>query len=159
MKGGIPPFLTIAEAGRLIAAKRLSPVELVKELLARIEVVDPKLNAFLLVTDKHAMAAARAAEKAVMSGRKGPLLGIPLAYKDIYETAGVRTTAQSRILADNVPKQDAETVRRLAAEGAVMMGKLATHEFAIGGPAFDLPWPPAHNPWDIRRFTGGSSSG
>ena len=94
-----------------------------------------------------------------MAGRHAPLLGIPLAYKDIYETAGVRTTAHSRILADNVPKQDAETVRRLHAEGAVMLGKLATHEFAIGGPAFDLPWPPARNPWDTRRFTGGSSSG
>ena len=71
----------------------------------------------------------------------------------------MRTTAHSRILADNVPSKDAETVRRLHAEGAVMMGKLATHEFAIGGPAFDLPWPPARNPWDTRRFTGGSSSG
>jgi hypothetical protein len=147
--------LTIAEAGRLIAAKRLSPVELVKEKLARIEAIDPQLNAFLLVTEKQALADARAAERAVMAGRRGPLLGIPVGYKDIYETAGVRTTAHSRILADNVPKDDAETVRRLHAAGVVMLGKLATHEFAIGGPAFDLPWPPAHNPWDIRRFTGG----
>jgi aspartyl-tRNA(Asn)/glutamyl-tRNA(Gln) amidotransferase subunit A len=159
MKGSVPPFLTIAQAGRLIAAKRLSPVELARELLARIETTDPRLNAFLLVTERQALAAARAAERAVMAGHKGPLLGIPLGYKDIYETAGVRTTAHSRILADNVPTQDAETVRRLHAEGAVMLGKLATHEFAIGGPAFDLPWPPAHNPWDVRRFTGGSSSG
>lgn len=159
MNGPVSPPLTIAEAGRLIAAKRLSPVELVKILLDRIEATDPKLNAFLLVTDRQAMAAARAAERAVMAGRRGPLLGIPVAYKDIYETAGVRTTAHSRILAENVPKQDAETVRRLTAEGAVMLGKLATHEFAIGGPAFDLPWPPARNPWDPRRFTGGSSSG
>ena len=111
------------------------------------------------MTERQALAAARAAERAVMAGRRAPLLGIPLAYKDIYETAGVRTTAHSRILADNVPKQDAETIRRLHAEGAVMLGKLATHEFAIGGPAFDLPWPPARNPWDTRRFTGGSSSG
>jgi len=159
MNGPVSPPLTIAEAGRLIAAKRLSPVELVKVLLDRIEAADPKLNTFLLVTDRQAMAAARAAERAVMAGRRGPLLGIPVAYKDIYETAGVRTTAHSRILAENVPKQDAETVRRLTAEGAVMLGKLATHEFAIGGPAFDLPWPPARNPWDPRRFTGGSSSG
>jgi aspartyl-tRNA(Asn)/glutamyl-tRNA(Gln) amidotransferase subunit A len=159
MNGSTPPTLTIAEAGRLIAAKRLSPVELVKELLARIETTDPKLNAFLLVTERQAMAAARAAERAVMAGQRGPLLGIPVAYKDIYETAGVRTTAHSRILAENVPKDDAETVSRLNAEGAVMMGKLSTHEFAIGGPAFDLPWPPARNPWDLRRFTGGSSSG
>ena len=159
MNGPVSPSLTIAEASRLIAAKRLSPVELVKDLLDRIAATDPKLNAFLLVTDRQALAAARAAERAVMAGRRGPLLGIPLAYKDIYETAGVRTTAHSRILADNVPKQDAEAVRRLSAEGAVMLGKLATHEFAIGGPAFDLPWPPARNPWDPRRYTGGSSSG
>jgi aspartyl-tRNA(Asn)/glutamyl-tRNA(Gln) amidotransferase subunit A len=82
-----------------------------------------------------------------------------VAYKDIYETSGVPTTAHSRILQHNVPKHDAETVRRLREAGVVMLGKLATHEFAIGGPAFDLPWPPARNPWDTRRFTGGSSSG
>ena len=159
MTGGAPPFLSIAEAGRLIAAKKLSPVELTRALLARIAAVDPRLNAFLLVTDRQALADARAAERALAAGKRGPLLGIPVAYKDIYETAGVRTTAHSRILADNVPAEDAETVRRLHAAGAVMLGKLATHEFAIGGPAFDLPWPPARNPWDVRRFTGGSSSG
>jgi aspartyl-tRNA(Asn)/glutamyl-tRNA(Gln) amidotransferase subunit A len=159
MKAAPPSFLTIAEAGRLIAAKKVSPVELVKTLLARIETIDPQLNAFLTVTERPALAAARAAERAVMAGRRGPLLGIPLAFKDIYETAGVRTTAHSRILLDNIPTHDAETVRRLHEAGAVMLGKLATHEFAIGGPAFDLPWPPARNPWDLRRFTGGSSSG
>jgi aspartyl-tRNA(Asn)/glutamyl-tRNA(Gln) amidotransferase subunit A len=159
MKGSAPPFPTIAEAGRLIAAKKLSPVELTRALLERIQTLDPHLNAFLLVTERQALAAARTAERAVASGRKSPLLGIPVAYKDIYETAGVRTTAHSRILAENVPTEDAETVKRLAAAGAVMLGKLATHEFAIGGPAFDLPWPPARNPWDPRRFTGGSSSG
>ncbi len=159
MKGGVPPFPSIAEAGRLIAAKKLSPVELTRALLARIAAIDPQLNAFLLVTERQALADARAAERAIAAGRKGPLLGIPVAYKDIYETAGVRTTAHSKILAENVPTQDAETVRRLHAAGAVMLGKLATHEFAIGGPAFDLPWPPARNPWDTRRYTGGSSSG
>jgi len=159
MTGGGQTFLSIAEAGRLIAAKKLSPVELTRALLARVTAVDPQLNAFLLVTERQALAAARAAERAIAAGRRGPMLGIPLAYKDIYETAGIRTTAHSRILADNVPTEDAETVRRLHAAGAVMLGKLATHEFAIGGPAFDLPWPPARNPWDTRRFTGGSSSG
>jgi len=156
---GVPPFLTIAEAGRLIAAKKLSPVELAKALLARVKAVDPKINAFLTITDKPALAAARAAERAVMAGKRHPLLGIPVAYKDIYETAGVPTTAHSRILQHNLPKHDAKTVRRLREAGVVMLGKLATHEFAIGGPAFDLPWPPARNPWDTRRFTGGSSSG
>jgi aspartyl-tRNA(Asn)/glutamyl-tRNA(Gln) amidotransferase subunit A len=155
----MPPSLTIAEAARLIAAKKISPVELTKALLARIKAVDPKINAFLAITEKEALAAARTAERAVMAGQRHPLLGIPVAYKDIYETAGIPTTAHSRILQTNIPKHDAETVRRLREAGTVMLGKLATHEFAIGGPAFDLPWPPARNPWDTRRFTGGSSSG
>lgn len=159
MTDSVPPFLTIAEAGRLIAARKLSPVELTRAMLQRIEAANPKVNAFLEVTTQRAMTAARAAERAVMAGQKGRLLGIPVAYKDIYETAGVRTTAHSKILIDNIPKHDAETVRRLHIAGTVMLGKLATHEFAIGGPAADLPWPPARNPWDTRRFTGGSSSG
>ena len=155
----VPPSLTIAEASRLIAARKLSPVELAKALLERIKAVDPKINAFLTITEKQALTAARAAERAMMAGNKHRLLGIPVAYKYIYETAGVATTAHSRILQHNVPQRDAETVRRLREAGTVMLGKLATHEFAIGGPAFDLPWPPARNPWDTRRFTGGSSSG
>ncbi len=150
------PFLTIAKASRLIAAKKLSPLELTRSLLERIETLDPKLNAFITVTERQALAAARRAQAA---GGKGPLRGIPIGYKDIFQTAGVPTTAHSRLLVDNVPAEDAEAVRRLGAAGAVMLGKLATHEFAIGGPAFDLPWPPARNPWDTRRFTGGSSSG
>lgn len=159
MTASEPGWLTIAEAARLIGAKKLSPVELVRSLLARIQQFDPRINAFITVTGRQALAQARAAEKAVMAGKRGRLRGVPLAYKDIYATAGVRTTAHSRLLAENVPKEDAEAVRRLAAAGAVMLGKLATHEFAIGGPAFDLPWPPARNPWDTERFTGGSSSG
>jgi len=151
--------LTIAEAGGLIAARKLSPVELTKALLQRVEQLNPALDAYLHVCGKSALAAARAAEKTVAARAQGPLTGIPLAYKDIYETRGVPTTAHSRLLQDNVPREDAETVRRLHDAGAVMLGKLATHEFAIGGPAFDLPWPPARNPWDRDRFTGGSSSG
>ncbi|MGH7101505.1 MAG: amidase [Acetobacteraceae bacterium] len=151
--------LTIAEAGRLIAAKKLSPLELTRSLLARIAALDPEINAFLTVSARQAEAQARAAEKALKTSRRGRLLGIPLACKDIFATSGIRTTAHSRLLADHVPTEDAEAVARLAAAGAVMLGKLATHEFAIGGPAFDLPWPPARNPWDRERFTGGSSSG
>jgi aspartyl-tRNA(Asn)/glutamyl-tRNA(Gln) amidotransferase subunit A len=150
---------TIGEAARLFARGKLSPVELTEMLLSRIAEHDPKLNAFLLVTADQARVAARNAERRLRAGKGGPLTGIPLAYKDIYETGGIRTTAHSRILAENVPRRDAETIRRLAGAGAVMLGKLATHEFAIGGPAFDLPWPPARNPWDTKRFTGGSSSG
>ena len=152
--------LSIADASGMIRARRLSPVELTRQLLERIERLNPRLDAYLTVTAQQAISSARAAEKAQMQGAlKGLLHGIPLAYKDIFETAGVRTTAQSRLLENNLPARDAEAVRRLAEAGAVMLGKLATHEFAIGGPAFDLPWPPARNPWDTERFTGGSSSG
>ena len=159
MKAPVPAFPTLAQASRLLAGRQLSALELTKSLLDRIAAVDSKLNAFLLITAEKALNSARAADRAIRAGKGGALTGIPLAYKDIYETAGVRTTAHSRILAEHVPVRDAETVRRLGAAGAVMLGKLATHEFAIGGPAFDLPWPPARNPWDPNRFTGGSSSG
>ncbi len=159
MTGAAAEFLTIASAARLIRTGKLSPVELVRGLLARIAALEPRLHAFVTITEPQALAAARAAERAVKSGKPGRLTGVPLAYKDIFETASVPTTAQSRILAEHVPKQDSEAVRRLAAAGAVMLGKLTTHEFAIGGPAFDLPWPPARNPWNTERFTGGSSSG
>ena len=150
---------TLAAAARLIAARKLGPVELTRALLARIAALDPGLNAFITVSERPALTAARAAERRLAAGERHRLLGIPLGLKDIYETAGIRTTAHSRLLAENVPKVDAETVRRLREAGAVILGKLATHEFAIGGPALDLPWPPARNPWDRLRFTGGSSSG
>lgn len=153
-------ILTVAEAGRQIAAKTLSPVELTKAHLDRIGQLDPKLNAFLLVTEERALADAKAAEARQMSGAlRGPLDGIPIAHKDIYNTAGIRTTAHSRLLEHNVPTRDAHTVKKWADAGTVMLGKLATHEFAFGGPSFDLPWPPARNPWNTDHFTAGSSSG
>jgi aspartyl-tRNA(Asn)/glutamyl-tRNA(Gln) amidotransferase subunit A len=151
---------TIAEAARLIAARRLSPVELAKECLARIAARNPALHAFILVTEERALADARAAEARQMAGAlKGPLDGIPIAHKDIYDTAGIRTTAHSAQLEDRVPEEDAVTVAKWREAGVVLLGKLATHEFAFGGPSFDLPWPPARNPWDTERFTAGSSSG
>ena len=153
-------ILTIAEAARLIAAKKLSPVELAKTHLDRIRRLDPDLNAFLLVTEDRALADAKAAEARQMSGAlRGKLDGIPIAHKDIYNTAGIRTTAHSKLLKDNVPTRDAHTVKKWADAGTVMLGKLATHEFAFGGPSFDLPWPPARNPWNRDHFTAGSSSG
>ena len=153
-------ILTIAEAGRRIAARQLSPVELAKSHLERIRRLDPQLHAFLLVTEERALADAKAAEARQMSGqRRGPLDGIPIAHKDIYKTAGVRTTAHSKLLQDNVPTRDAHTVKKWADAGTVMLGKLTTHEFAFGGPSFDLPWPPACNPWNADHFTAGSSSG
>ncbi len=151
---------TIAEAARQIAARTLSPVELTRHLLDRIASEDAALNSFILVTPDRALADARAAEARVMRGEaRGPLDGIPIAHKDIYATAGIATTAHSKLLQGWVPDADATTVRKLAHAGTVMLGKLATHEFAFGGPSFDLPWPPARNPWNTDHFTSGSSSG
>lgn len=153
-------ILTIAEAAKRIAARQLSPVELATMQLDRIRRLDPQLNAFLLVTEERALADARAAEARQMAGTlRGRLDGIPIAHKDIYNTAGIRTTAHSRLLEHNVPPRDAHTVKKWADAGTVMLGKLATHEFAFGGPSFDLPWPPARNPWNTEHFTAGSSSG
>jgi len=153
-------ILTIAEAAKLIADRKLSPVELAREHLARFRKLDPQLHAFLLVTEERALADAKAAEARQMSGAlRGKLDGIPIAHKDIYNTAGIRATAHSRLLEHNVPARDAHTVKKWADAGTVMLGKLATHEFAFGGPAFDLPWPPARNPWNTDHFTAGSSSG
>lgn len=151
---------TIAEAARRIAAKEISPVEFTKDRLAKAEALNPALHAFIRFTPERALAEARAAEARQMAGAlKGPLDGIPIAHKDIYETAGIATTGHSRVLEHHVPGADAAAVRAWAEAGAVMLGKLATHEFAWGGPSFDLPWPPARNPWDTERFTAGSSSG
>jgi aspartyl-tRNA(Asn)/glutamyl-tRNA(Gln) amidotransferase subunit A len=156
----VSDFLTIAEAAALIGKRELSPVELVESRLACIERLDGKLHSFIRVLAEPARAAARAAEAEIMAGKyRGPLHGIPIGLKDIYETKGVPTTGHSKVLIDHVPQQDAASVKRLTDAGAVVLGKLATHEFALGGPSFDLPWPPARNPWDTSRFTGGSSSG
>src|SRR3954447_18061019 len=153
-------YLTIAKAARLIAAKELSPVELLDSRLQRIERLDGRLNSFIRVLADEARAAAHTAETEIAAGRyRGPLHGIPIGLKDIYETAGVATTGHSKVMQDHVPATDAFSVARLRDAGAVLIGKLATHEFAFGGPSFDLPWPPARNPWETARFTGGSSSG
>jgi aspartyl-tRNA(Asn)/glutamyl-tRNA(Gln) amidotransferase subunit A len=153
-------WLTIADAAQLIERRRLSPVELTNALLARIEALDPQLNAFLLPTPEKAREQAKAAEREIMAGNyRGPLHGIPFGLKDIYATAGIRTTSHSKICENLIPTGDATTVTKLYQAGGVLLGKLATHEFAHGGPSFDLPWPPARNPWNRDHFTGGSSSG
>ena len=151
---------TIAEAAKLIAAKKLSPVELTRACLDRVRELDGELHAFVLVTEERALADARAAEAAVMAGKSvGPLCGMPIGLKDIVDTKGITTTCHSKILRDNVPDTDATCAVKLAEAGSVLMGKTATHEFADGGPSFDLPWPPARNPWNTAHFTAGSSSG
>lgn len=153
-------FLTIAAASKLIADKKLSPVELAQACIERVKQQDDTLHAFILPTHDRAMADARAAEARIMAGQsRGALDGIPIGHKDIYNTAGIRTTGHSRLLEHNVPDRDATVVRKWSEAGTVMMGKLSTHEFAMGGPSFDLPWPPARNPWNPQHFTAGSSSG
>ena len=151
---------TIAEAASLIAARKLSPVELTRACLDRLHATEDTIHAFVLPTEERALADARAAEAAIMrDGPSGPLHGIPIGLKDIVDTAGIETTCGSKILAGNVPRTDAACAARLKAAGTVLMGKLTTHEFADGGPSLDLPKPPARNPWNPDHFTAGSSSG
>ena len=151
---------TIVEASAAIAAGTLSPVALTEQCLDRVKQLDPTLHAFIAVTADRAMAEARAAEARIKSGKsRGPLDGIPIAHKDIYGTKGLATTAHSKLLEGNIQEADAATVKLLDAAGVVMLGKLATHEFAMGGPSFDLPWPPARNPWNPAHAPSGSSSG
>ncbi|MDP9839771.1 aspartyl-tRNA(Asn)/glutamyl-tRNA(Gln) amidotransferase subunit A [Neorhizobium huautlense] len=153
-------FLTIAQAAALIAKRALSPVELAQQCLGRIETLDAHIHSFITVTSERALDDARAAEHRMMtSSLKGRLDGVPIAHKDIFSTRAIATTAHSRLLEHRVPDEDAHVVSKLAEAGTSMLGKLATHEFALGGPSFDLPWPPARNPWNTEHFTSGSSSG
>ena len=152
--------LTLAEAAALIGDKKLSPVELTDALLARITAFDPVLNAFITITADKARSQALVAEQEIAKDDyKGPLHGIPIGLKDIYDTAGILTTAHSKVYDKHIPDKDATTVTKLFDAGAVLMGKLATQECANGGPSVDLPWPPARNPWHPDHNTGGSSSG
>ncbi len=154
------PSLTLSEASQLVHSKEISPVELTKACLGRIEQFNPKLNAFITVTADFALAEARAAEAEIQQGRwKGPLHGIPIALKDLVDTAGVRTTAASGVFKDRVPTQDAEVVRRLRAAGAVLLGKLNMHEFAYGGSSAISYFGPVRNPWNVAYSPGGSSGG
>lgn len=151
---------TIAEAARAIAARSLSPVELMRACIGRIEQHETTLHAFVALDAERAMETARDAEARILrDGPRGPLDGIPVAHKDIIDVAGQANTACSHILVGNIATRDATVVRRWAEAGAISLGKLTTHEFAWGGPSFDLPTPPARNPWNPDHFTSGSSSG
>lgn len=153
-------WLGIAELGRRLRRRELSPVELTRSLLSRTEKLQPRCHAFLLLTPELALSQAAQAETELAAGKdRGPLHGVPYALKDLADVAGLPTTCHSKILAGNIASQDADVVMRLREAGAVLIGKTALHEFATGGPAFDLPWPPARNPWDLSRHPGGSSSG
>ncbi|MFC0410162.1 amidase [Roseomonas elaeocarpi] len=152
--------LSIAEAGTRLRDGSLTSVALTQDTLNRIKAIDGSLHSFVLVTEERALADAERADRELAAGQdRGPLHGVPYALKDIYNTAGIRTTCHSKLLIDNIPTEDSVSGAKLAAAGGVLMGKLATHEFAMGGPSFDLPFPPARNPWNTDHVTGGSSSG
>ncbi|HYC44020.1 MAG TPA: amidase [Burkholderiales bacterium] len=153
-------YASVAALQKLIRAKDVSPSELVNALLARIEQYEPSLHAFVTPTPEVALERARDTEKRLVR-REGlrPLDGIPYGLKDVINTGGIRTTGQSKILEHNVPPRDAFVEAQVKAAGGVLMGKLTTYEFAHGGPSWDLPWPPAMNPWKKGYLPGGTSSG
>lgn len=153
-------YLAIDEASRRLRRKEISPVELTQACLERIEQIDHKLNSFITLTPWVALEQARQAESEILRGEyRGPLHGIPLALKDLYETAGIQTTAGSRHFAEYVPEIDGVAVQKLRLAGAVLLGKLNLHEIALGvtneNPHFGI----CHNPWDLTRMSGGSSGG
>ncbi|NOY68379.1 MAG: Asp-tRNA(Asn)/Glu-tRNA(Gln) amidotransferase subunit GatA [Deltaproteobacteria bacterium] len=151
--------LTIHEARDLLEKKEISALELTESVLARIDAVDDKTDAYLTVTADTARARAKAADKAIAGGTAGPLAGIPLAIKDLICTRGVRTTCASKILSDFVPPYDAAVMERLSTAGAVMVGKVNMDEFAMGSSTENSAFKNTKNPWDLTRVPGGSSGG
>ncbi len=152
--------LTIQEAGGLLKNRSLSPVELTTAFLDRIDDLDPKLNAFITVTSELALSQARQAEAELAAGHyRGPLHGIPIALKDLFDTAGIATTAGSRVFANRIPEKDGTVTARLRDAGAVLLGKLAMSENAAGGPDVSNPFPVPNNPWNLEHGAGGSSNG
>ncbi|WP_353171604.1 amidase [Paracandidimonas soli] len=155
-----PVNLSVDAAATQLRAGELSPIDYVAACLDRIHRYDPALNAFIHVDEDGALKAARrAADELAQGNWRGPLHGIPVAVKDIFDIEGQRTSAHSRLRMDHVANADAFAIRKLREAGAILIGKTALHEFATGGPSFDLPWPPARNPWKRSHHPGGSSSG
>lgn len=152
--------LPIAELGLALRAGRTSSEVVTRRSLSRIAAMDGTLSAFVRVEGEAALAAARAADAELRQGLdRGPMHGVPYALKDIFDVAGLPTTCHSRLRSTHVAETDSEVAARFRRGGAVLLGKLATFEFALGGPSFDLPFPPARNPWNLACNTGGSSSG
>ena len=152
--------LSITEAGRRIAGRELTSVDLTRAYLSRIERLNPRVNAYITVTGEQALAQARALDAETAAGRsRGALHGIPIALKDNIDTAGIRTTAASAVYADRVPTADAPVVQKLREAGAVFLGKLNMHEFAYGGTSVITHYGPVHNPWNFDYSPGGSSGG
>jgi aspartyl-tRNA(Asn)/glutamyl-tRNA(Gln) amidotransferase subunit A len=153
-------FTTISELSQRLRRREVSSVEITQDCLVRIERLNSALNAFITVMSESALAEARRAEAEILRGEwRGPLHGVPIALKDLIDTAGVRTTAASALYKDRVPDQDAEVVRRLRRAGAVIVGKNNLHEFAYGGSSLVSHFGDVHNPWDVGRIAGGSSGG
>jgi aspartyl-tRNA(Asn)/glutamyl-tRNA(Gln) amidotransferase subunit A len=153
-------MFTLTQAADQIRTRKLSPVELTRECLAKIEQLNPTLNSFITVTADPALEQARQAEQEIAAGNyRGPFQGIPIALKDNLDTAGVLTTSGSNQYRERVPREDAEIVRQLKSAGAVIVGKTNMHEFAFGGSGVVSAFGPARNPLDPERVTGGSSSG
>ena len=151
---------TIQTLSAEIRTRRISPVELTRDCLIRIEELNPSLNAFITVLAESALDEARRAQDEILRGRyRGPLHGIPLALKDIVDTAGTPTTAASALFENRIPSEDAEVVRRLRAAGAIILGKQNLHEFAYGGSSLISSYGAVRNPWDDSRVAGGSSGG
>jgi aspartyl-tRNA(Asn)/glutamyl-tRNA(Gln) amidotransferase subunit A len=152
--------LTIEQAARLLRSRTISSLELTQATLDRIQALEGRLHAFITVTSDLAVAQARRAEREIARGDyRGPLHGIPVTLKDLYWTQGIRTTAGSKILADFVPDRDATATARLAAAGAVLVGKANMHEFAIGATTENPFYGTCHNPWNLEYIPGGSSGG
>lgn len=152
--------LDLVEAALEVKHRKISPVELTKACLERIERLDKQLNSFITVTPELALEQAKAAESIAMKGaRLGPLHGIPIAIKDNVDTAGILTTAASGVFASRVPTEDAEVIKRLKSAGAIILGKLNMHEFALGTTSAISKYGPVHNPWSLDHVAGGSSGG
>ena len=152
---------SLAEVSDLVRRREVSPVEVTRDVLDRIAAIEPRLNAFITVTADDALAAARRAEDEIAAGRwRGPMHGIPVSVKDLFDVAGVRTTAASRFLADAAPSsEDSAVVQRLRETGAIIVGKNNLHEFAYGATSQTSHFGPVRNPWDPSRLAGGSSGG
>jgi aspartyl-tRNA(Asn)/glutamyl-tRNA(Gln) amidotransferase subunit A len=152
--------LTLKQASDLIRSKKVSPVELTETCLARINVYNPKINAWITIMRDQAIAQAKASEKEQMAGTlRGPLHGIPIGLKDTIDTAGARTTAGSAIYEYRFPTEDAEVAKKLKAAGAVLIGKCNMHEFDAGPTSAVSYWGPVRNPWNLERVSGGPSGG
>jgi aspartyl-tRNA(Asn)/glutamyl-tRNA(Gln) amidotransferase subunit A len=152
--------LTLKQASDLIRRRDASSVEITQACLKRINQYNPAINAFITITSDSALESAGRLDAELKAGKwRGPLHGIPIALKDNIDTAGIRTTAASGVFKDRVPKEDAEVVTRLKKAGAILLGKLNLHEFALGGTSAVTYFGPVHNPWDLKHVPGGSSGG